>query len=363
MAGRDAVRRLVEARVASVVRASGGVTAPQAGLDLGRAIGTHDGHFHCDEALATGLLQLTESYKGWPIVRTRNPTVLGGCKVVVDVGGVFDAAALRFDHHQRGFTETFSESKAVIKLSSAGLVYKHFGREIIETVAQGCGMQLEADMVERMFHKVYEGFIEHIDGIDNGQDAFSGDKIYNVSTHLSARVGSLNPAWNEEQSTEHEMRQFAEAVALTTLEFAEHVGGLLTVWLPARAVVERGVAGRMQVDASGAIVRVDTSCPWKSHLYQLEAEGKDGLAVGQVKYVLYEDSGGSWRVQCVPVDEASFQSRHPLPEKVRGVRDDALSALWGIPGCIFVHASGFIGGNKTYEGALEMARRSLVEGA
>ena len=110
-------------------------------------------------------------------------------------------------------------------------------------------------------------------------------------------------------------------------------------------------------------LRISRGVTWKSHLYQLEAEGKDGLAVGQVKYVLYEDSGGSWRVQCVPVDEASFQSRHPLPEKFRGVRDDALSALWGIPGCIFVHASGFIGGNKTYEGALEMARRSLAAGA
>ena len=43
----------------------------------------------------------------------------------------------------------------------------------------------------------------------------------------------------------------------------------------------------------------------------------------------------------------------------RGVRDEELSKLSGIPGCIFVHASGFIGGNETYEGALEMARRTL----
>lgn len=42
-----------------------------------------------------------------------------------------------------------------------------------------------------------------------------------------------------------------------------------------------------------------------------------------------------------------------------GVRDDELSKLSGIDGCIFVHASGFIGGNKTREGALTMARRAL----
>ena len=41
------------------------------------------------------------------------------------------------------------------------------------------------------------------------------------------------------------------------------------------------------------------------------------------------------------------------------MRDDALSELSGIDGCIFVHAAGFIGGNKTYDGALAMASKAL----
>ncbi len=52
-------------------------------------------------------------------------------------------------------------------------------------------------------------------------------------------------------------------------------------------------------------------------------------------------------------------SRLSLLEEWRGVRDEALSELSGIPDCIFVHASGFIGGNRTQEGALEMAKRTL----
>ena len=39
----------------------------------------------------------------------------------------------------------------------------------------------------------------------------------------------------------------------------------------------------------------------------------------------------------------------------RGIRDDALSALTGIPDCIFVHAAGFIGGAHSYDSALQMA--------
>lgn len=56
-------------------------------------------------------------------------------------------------------------------------------------------------------------------------------------------------------------------------------------------------------------------------------------------------------------------SRLSLLEEWRGVRDEALSELSGIKDCIFVHASGFIGGNKTQEGVLEMARRTLQAAA
>lgn len=54
-----------------------------------------------------------------------------------------------------------------------------------------------------------------------------------------------------------------------------------------------------------------------------------------------------------------FESRKPLPAQWRGLRDDELSKETGIPGCVFVHASGFIGGNQTYEGALALARNAL----
>lgn len=50
-----------------------------------------------------------------------------------------------------------------------------------------------------------------------------------------------------------------------------------------------------------------------------------------------------------------------MPEAWRGLRDAELSNASGIPGCVFCHASGFIGGNETYNGALAMARASLNE--
>ncbi|KAI3822372.1 hypothetical protein L1987_09961 [Smallanthus sonchifolius] len=44
---------------------------------------------------------------------------------------------------------------------------------------------------------------------------------------------------------------------------------------------------------------------------------------------------------------------------MESLRDDDLSKETGIPGCVFVHMSDFIGGNHTYVGALAMARGGL----
>ena len=97
----------------------------------------------------------------------------------------------------------------------------------------------------------------------------------------------------------------------------------------------------------------------QEHLFELELE----LAVpahARPFYIVYPEEGdGNWRVQAVPILPESFESRKKLPEPWWGVRDEELSRIAGIEGCIFVHASGFIGGNKTKDGTLEMAKRAL----
>jgi uncharacterized UPF0160 family protein len=58
------------------------------------------------------------------IIRSREPTELAKCDILVDVGAVYEPATHRYDHHQAGFTTTFDDQHK-IKLSSAGLVYKY----------------------------------------------------------------------------------------------------------------------------------------------------------------------------------------------------------------------------------------------
>uniref|UniRef100_A0A8C1P6K1 Uncharacterized protein n=1 Tax=Cyprinus carpio TaxID=7962 RepID=A0A8C1P6K1_CYPCA len=290
------------------------------------------------------------------IARSRDASLLAQCDVVVDVGGEYDPARQRYDHHQRSFAESFHslcpEKRWVTKLSSAGLIYLHFGRRVLEQLTQ---LKQDEPQLEVLYDKVYENLVQEVDAVDNGISQCDGEVRYSISTTLSARVAHLNPRWNStHQDTEE---GFQKALALVGAEFKDRLDYYMKAWLPAREIVQQAVQTRYQVDPSREIVLLaQGGCPWKEHLFALEKELKVDVPI---KFVLYTDQSGHWRVQCVPAGLNTFQNRLSLLEEWRGVRDEALSELSGIPGCIFVHASGFIGGNRTQEGALEMAKRTL----
>jgi uncharacterized UPF0160 family protein len=325
----------------------------------GVTIGTHNGTFHADEALACYLLKLLPEYKDATIVRSRSPAELDPCTVVVDVGGTFDHAKQRYDHHQRGFDETANsideKSPWTIKLSAAGLVYVHYGRAIIAAILsdESCD-ESDPAVVEVLWKKMYSAFIQEIDAIDNGVTICEGEQVYHINSSVSSRVGRLNSPWNDPNPDQD--GQFDKAMDLIGGEFVSVLKGFVNTWMPARDCVVAAISKRKEVDPSGGIMEFPRSCPWKSHFYDIE---KEIATEGEIKYVLYPDDSGNWRVQCVSLDQNSFKNRLSLPEPWRGVRDDALSELSGIPGCIFVHAAGFIGGNKTRDGAVAMAKAGL----
>jgi uncharacterized UPF0160 family protein len=163
-------------------------------------------------------------------------------------------------------------------------------------------------------------------------------------------VSWLNPSWNE-NGIDLDAR-FVQAMEITGHDFKHLATSIVKSWLPARAIVEKALKERNEVHPSGEIIVLSHFCPWKSHLENLEDE--QGIS-GHVKYALFEDQGASWRIQCMSVSSESFQNRLSLPEPWWGKRDGDLSALAGIEGGIFVHATGFIGGAKTKEAVLKMA--------
>ncbi|KZT30402.1 metal-dependent protein hydrolase [Neolentinus lepideus HHB14362 ss-1] len=324
---------------------------------VSKVIGTHNGTFHCDEALAVFLLRQTAAYRGASLKRSRDPKVLETCDVVVDVGGVYDEGLQRFDHHQRGFEEVFGHGFTT-KLSSAGLVYKHFGREI---VASRMRIDVGDVKVNTLWLKLYREFVEGIDGIDNGISQYPTDiqPKYRNRTDLSSRVGWLNPAWNEPVDSASVDVRFEKASNLTGEEFLGRLDYYGKAWLPARDIVASALSQRSNIDPSGKIILFTQFAPWKEHLFELEAEQAIPEESKPIYVVYPDETSGNWRIQAVPISPESFESRKALPNSWRGLRDDTLSKASGIEGGIFVHASGFIGGNQSRDGALALAKKAL----
>lgn len=342
-------------------------------------IGTHNGHFHADEALAVYMLRMLPTYSSAGLVRTRDPALLDTCHTVVDVGGIYNDSKRRYDHHQREFTSTFPDHKT--KLSSAGLVYMHYGKAII---AQHTQLPVDHSDVELIYQKLYDDFVEAIDANDNGISKYNSDQLEKAGIEenfksggitLPALVGDLNhddplnPGISRNTTGSPQAEEdyrFGQASALMGNAFLRKLHGAATAWLPARSLVKTAFDQRGTEHPSGQLLVLPRAgIPWKEHLYNIEQAA--GLPEDKkTLYVIYpekEEPGSKWRIQAVSKDMTSFVNRKSLPEPWRGIRDAELDALLGpeIPdGAVFVHASGFIGGHKTEAGVRGMAASALV---
>ena len=95
------------------------------------------------------------------------------CTCPTSVRPLRPAEQQRYDHHQRGFTEVFGHGFSP-QLSSAGLVYKHFGRDI---VAEAAGVAPDHENAQLLWLTVYKFFIEALDAIDNGEPCAAADNL------------------------------------------------------------------------------------------------------------------------------------------------------------------------------------------
>lgn len=327
-------------------------------------IGTHSGTFHADESLAVYMLKLLPQFKNAEVIRSRDNAVLEECDVIVDVTGKYDGVK-HFDHHQREFSEVFGEGFNT-KLSSAGLVYKHFGRDVISKVLS---VEPTDEVIDEIYLKVYKEFVEAIDANDNGISAYVQSELKEAGIQakfkqsgitLPSIVSRLNPLPEDADAHGDALfdSQFKLASELMGNAFVGLVIQLGRGWYPAKKQVAAVYAKREEIDSKGRIMLFDSACFWKAHLDAIETDPAQAK-LDQVLYVVFPAGATDWRVQAVSESMNSFTSRKALPEPWRGIRDEALSELAGVPQSVFVHASGFIGGNKTREGALALAKKAV----
>ena len=281
-------------------------------------IATHNGNFHADDVFSVAALKTL--YPAAKLVRTRDLDVMAKADVVLDVGGIYDADAGRFDHHQRGGA---GERENGIPYSSFGLIWQKYGVELC------AGNQEISDSVDK-------NLVSTIDAIDCGY-------LKGVSTgiSLSQTISMFNPTWQEESNFD---TCFDEAVAFASRVLARFIasasGGISAKDIVAEAI-EKAEDPRLIV--------LEQYTPWKTTVHRLSEEAL---------YVVYP-SGGAWRVQTVPVELGSFEDRKSLPTPWAGLSDKELQDVTGLDDAMFCHNGLFIGGAASFESTMKMAAMAL----
>lgn len=120
--------------------------------------------------------------------------------------------------------------------------------------AGAMGKPVDDADVHTVWLQVYKTFIEAVDAVDNGVNQFdtAEEPRYLECTALPARVGHLNPQWNEPGGSALLDERFEAASAMAGAEFDAAVQRAATSWLPARAIVERCLDAAASVHPSGA---------------------------------------------------------------------------------------------------------------
>lgn len=305
---------------------------------------THSGKFHADDAWAVAVLKIL--FPQAQVVRTRDAATIEAADFAVDVGGIWDAPAGRFDHHQKGFA---GARPTGVPYASAGLVWKEFGARCVSALALAhTGQQISERTAVEMAHSIDADVVQYLDLSDVG-----AAKNAPGSYGLSAVVSGFNPNWLDEQrlgygeaTDAYRLSQFQRAVALLTDVMINgvkyRVGGFLSV--------EQVRQGEVLEDGKVLFLK-NGAVPW-SQVVRTE--------MPKVLFVIsYSIAEQRHIIHTVPVSPDSFKARADLPAPWAGLRDADLAAVTGVPDAGFCHNGRFIASAKSYEGIRTMASLAL----
>ena len=279
---------------------------------------THSGVFHADEVMATAILRRAFG-TDVPVLRVADASVAEPGDIVYDIGHG------ELDHHQKGGNGARPNG---IPYASCGLVWRKFGHLACPEGA--------AAAVDR-------ALVQAIDAVDCGVQAIRDAEVPVAA--VSSVLAAFNPTWNDPMADDPAYRdaRFMAAVDMADAILGNAIASAAAN-LEAEALVDEAASR-----AEGGVMVLDTYLPWERRLFQADPDAK-------VLFVVFPSIRGGWNWQAVPDKPGSFGQRKPCPEKFRGLRGGGLDEATGIPGGIFCHPAGFIGGHETKEGAIATAR-------
>lgn len=305
---------------------------------------THGGKFHADDAWAVAVLDIL--FPGSDIVRTRDPAIIEAGDFAIDVGGIWDPASGRFDHHQKGFD---GARQSGVPYASAGLVWKEYGGRCVAALALAhTGQQLSDDTAQQLAYAIDADIVQYLDLSDVGA-AKNAPGGYG----LSAIISGYNPNWMDEQrlgygeaADAYRLAQFRRAMAVLADIMVNavkyRVGALLALEQVRQAEL---------LDDGKVLFLENAALPWTAVVRK---------EMPKVLFVISHSIGEQrYMLHTVPANPDTFDARADLPEPWAGLRDAELAAVTGVPDATFCHNGRFIAAARSFDGVRAMARLAL----
>lgn len=295
---------------------------------------THNGSFHADDLFAAATLSLYLDKKGfdYEIVRTRDMEVIKNADYVFDVGGIYDPATNRFDHHQKNGS---GKRENGIPYAAFGLVWKHFGMEL-------CGNDKE------VYEIIDKEIASPVDANDNGVDIVSL-KFKNIKPYMGSRVFSIfEPTWQE---TENHIDQIFKDQVIKIKEVLNREIKVAKDDVLGIHILEQAY----QNAENKKIIILEQSLP--RYLYQqVLSSYKEPIYL-----ILPSEHSESYKVEAISQSPDTMKSRLPFPNNWRGFifNENNKEHISKISGVHFVHNSGFLANLNNKENAIKFAEKAL----
>jgi len=306
---------------------------------------THSGKFHADDAWAVAVLKVL--HPDSQIVRTRDAAIIEQADFAVDVGGIWDPASGRFDHHQKGFD---GARQSGVVYASAGLVWREYGARCVAALATAhTGQRLSDDAAREIAYAIDADIVQYLDMSDTGA-ARNAPGSYG----LSAVISGFNPNWLDEQrmgfgepTEAYRLGQFRRAMELLT----DIMINAVKYRVGATLAVEQVRQSEVLEDGKVLFLK-NSALPWTSVVRK---------EMPKILFVISHNLGEQrYMLHTVPMSPETFDARADLPAAWAGLRDAELAAVTGVPDAGFCHNGRFIAAVKSYEGARVMARQALA---
>lgn len=348
-----------------------------------KTIVIHNGLFHADEVFATAILQIVFDDE-YEVVRTRDADLIikyrQDCfqaeqykkdkslrgNFIVDIGKVYDPEIGLFDHHQKPFVMSFDgrtepEDDDDIPMSSCGMVYKQFGKELLlKEIGNETGEYLvfKNMNIEKLVTEFYYHFIQQIDADDNGIPYIRKDitelakledslitNYHCLSIPSIIREFNTNNVSNDKQQliAFNKATSWAKNLLLLKVhnfvfdefQFKTDLDEFKKALEPRLENQERFVVIKRPMNVNRILKELD---PMKNILFIISPNGK------------YETDCQDWRIMTRRTNGFDFEAPVIKEEEAKELFGDSVT---------FVHAKRFVGGCKSLTCAVQVAKESI----